>query len=308
MDSQILNDIVSAFVQALQAGTATLTSYSFPLLLMAATLAFYFQVGPQLAQGGIGVADTLGSFLLLLLKIGIVYWIVLSLPDLANAAFDTFVQWGAAASGGSFTRASFFSPGEVVDMGFRVGRPLRDFFTSVGAWLGGNTNWATLLVYFLAYWITVAGFFFLALALMMTIIEFNLAVMAGTVLIPWAVFPALAFLAETSIGLIVGSLVRVLFTAALVGLARPLFRSLTPHLSSGQDPTWYSAVLCGGVSLIFTILAWVIPARAAALAGRVSLALGAGDVIAGVATTTRLVSLPFRAAIRGASRLITRGA
>ena len=122
MDAQLLNDIVSAFTQALQAGTTALTSYSFPLLAIAATLAFYFQVGPQLAQGGIGVAETLGSLLLLMLKMCIVYWIVLYLPDLMQAAFDTFIFWGATASGGSFTRASFLSPGELVDLGFRIGR------------------------------------------------------------------------------------------------------------------------------------------------------------------------------------------
>src|SRR5260370_27341784 len=106
MDAQILNDIVSAFVQALQAGTTTLTSYAFPLLAITATVAFYFQIGPQLAQGGVGLGDAVASLLLLVLKIGVVYWIILYLPDLADAAFRTFVQWGAAA-GGTLTRATF---------------------------------------------------------------------------------------------------------------------------------------------------------------------------------------------------------
>src|SRR5262249_18402997 len=133
MDAQVLNDIVSTFLQALQAGTTTLTSYAFPLLAITATIAFYLQVGPQLAQGGVGMGDALASLLLLVLKIGLLYWVILHLPDLADAAFRTFIQWGAAAGGG-VTRADFLSPGEIVATGFRVARPIRDFTDNLWSW------------------------------------------------------------------------------------------------------------------------------------------------------------------------------
>src|SRR6266404_5644982 len=115
MTAQLLNDIVNAFVAAIEAGTVTLGQYSFGLLAIAATLAFYFQVGPQVASGGTGVGDALAGFLLLAIKIGVIYWLVLHLPDLARAAFDTFAQWGASVSGGGFTRQNFVSPAEIGD-------------------------------------------------------------------------------------------------------------------------------------------------------------------------------------------------
>src|SRR5215831_11376933 len=101
--------------------------------------------------------------------------------------------------------------------------------------------------------------------MMMTILEFNLAAMVAAVLLPWGVFPALAFFSEFVIAWLTGTLVRVLLTAAMVGLGLPLFRTLQFTLSSGGDPTFYSGVLVGGSALLFATLAWVLPARAAAI-------------------------------------------
>ncbi len=305
MSAQILNDIVSAFVQALQAGTTTLTSYAFPLLAITATVAFYFQVGPQLAHGSVGVADTLASLLLLVLKIGILYWIILYLPDLADAAFRTFLQWGGAA-GGTVTTATLLSPAEIIDTGFRVARPIREFTDNVWSWLSQNP--AMLISYSLSYYAIVFAFMLVALGMALTIIEFNLAVMAGVILIPWGIFPALAFLGEFAFGWITGGLVRALVTAAMVGVGLPLFRGLKLTFSSGGDPTFYSGLVCGAVSLIFAVLAWVVPAKAGNVAGRgVGAALGASDVLAGAATGARFAMLGSQialGAIRGVSSLV----
>ena len=74
------------------------------------------------------------------------------------------------------------------------------------------------------------AFPFVAIALMVTQIEYHLAVMLGAVLIPFGIFGPTAFLTEFCIGWITGSLLRVLVTAVLVGvgfpsLAPPLWRS-----------------------------------------------------------------------------------
>src|SRR5713101_5272797 len=277
MNAQILNDITSAFVNTIEAGTRTLGQLSIPLLAVFAVIALYTQLGPHLASGGVGLSDALGNFLLLVLKIGVFEWLLLHLPDIADAAFRTFVQWGASA-GGNFTAGQFLNPAAVADTGFRLARPIREFTDNFIKWLA-VWDWPTLLLYSLSYYLIVASFMFIALHLMMTIIEFHLAVMVGAVLIPWGVLSATAFLAEFSIGWITGGLVRVLITAGIVGIATPLFAQVRLASSSGQDPTFYSALLAGITSGIFAILAWVIPARAAAIAGRgVSLALDGGTV------------------------------
>ena len=306
MNAQLLNDIVSAFVAALEAGTVTLGQYSFGLLAIAATLAFYFQVGPHVASGGSGAGEALAGFLLLAVKIGIVYWLVLHLPDLARAAFDTFAQWGAAVSGGGFTRQNFVSPAEIVDTGFKIARPLRDFTSNILNFFTNDT-W-TLLAYQVAYYGILIGFFVVALHVMMVIIEFNLAALVATVLLPWAVFPALSFYADFVVAWLTGALVRVLLTAAMVSIGLPLFQGLKFTLSSGGDPTFYSGVLAGGTALMFATLSWVLPSRAAAIAGRgVSLGLTGSDVVAGAATGARFATLGIRlplAAFRTVSPLL----
>ncbi len=306
MNAQILNDITSAFVNAIEAGTRTLGQLSIPLLAVFAVIALYTQLGPQLASGGVGLSDALGNFLLLVLKIGVFEWLLLHLPDIADAAFRTFVQWGASA-GGNFTAGQFLNPAAVADTGFRLARPIREFTDNFIKWLA-VWDWPTLLLYSLSYYLIVASFMFIALHLMMTIIEYHLAVMAGTVLIPWGVLQPTAFFTEFSLGWITGGLVRALVTAALIGIATPLFNQVRFTTSSGGDPTFYSAVLCGLTSGIFAMLAWVVPARAAAMAGRgVSLALNASTILAGAAGGARFAMLAtggVRGAVQGVSTLV----
>src|SRR5712691_106097 len=304
MNAQILNDITSAFVNAIEAGTRTLGQLSIPLLAVFAVIALYTQLGPQLASGGVGLSDALGNFLLLVLKIGVFEWLLLHLPDIADAAFRTFVQWGASA-GGNFTAGQFLNPAAVADTGFRLARPIREFTDNFIKWLA-VWDWPTLLLYSLSYYLIVASFMFIALHLMMTIIEYHLAVMVGTVLIPWGVLQPTAFFTEFSLGWITGGLVRLLVTGAIVGIAVPLFSLVKVATTSGSDPTFYSALVVAITSGIFAILSWVIPGRAAAIAGRgVSLALHGGTIVAGAAGGLRGV-LAVTSAVRGISSLMRR--
>src|SRR5574341_358044 len=145
MNAQILNDITSAFVNAIEAGTRTLGQLSLPLLAICAVIAFYVQLGPQLASGGVSLSDALGNGLLKVLKIGIFYWLLLHLTDLTDAAFRTFVQWVASA-GGTFTTGQFLNPAEVADTGFRLAPPIRTFTDSLVKWMA-VWDWPTLLIY-----------------------------------------------------------------------------------------------------------------------------------------------------------------
>jgi hypothetical protein len=115
-----------------------------------------------------------------------------------------------------------------------------------------------------------------------------------------------AFFTEFSIGWITGGLVRVLVTTAMVGIAQPLFSSLATPLTAGGDPTLYGGLMTALVSLIFAILSWVIPGRAAHIAGRgVSLALTASTVVSSAAGAGR-GALVLTSAIRGVSHMMRR--
>ena len=66
----------------------------------------------------------------------------------------------------------------------------------------------------------------------------------------------------------------------MVGLATPILENAAVKTTAGNDPTWYGGILIAVVSIVYAILSWVIPGRAAHIAGRgVSLALHAGTVL-----------------------------
>jgi type IV secretory pathway TrbL component len=164
----------------------------------------------------------------------------------------------------------------------------------------------TLLGYSAAYWLIVLSFFAVALHLMMVLIEYYMAVMCAAVLIPWGVISVTAFFTEFSIGWITGGLVRVLVTTAMIGVANPLFEGLVVKTTPGGDPTFYGSLVLALGSLLFAILSWVIPGRAASIAGRgVSLALHAGTVLATASGVGRGVLL-VTSAVRGVSQMLRR--
>ena len=146
MNAGILDTITGAFVDALRTGQGALNQYWLPLLLILATIAFYLQLGPMLASGGAGAGDAVGSVLLVSLKIGVFYWLLKNLADLANAALLTFLQWGVAPTGGGVSADTFLAPSKVLDVGFKIGAPIREFTNSFIHW-AGVWNWPMLITY-----------------------------------------------------------------------------------------------------------------------------------------------------------------
>jgi P-type conjugative transfer protein TrbL len=305
MDAGIFDTIVTTFTAALQSGAQTLTASALPLLLVFATIAFYRDMSALTLQGGAGAGDAIAHALLSVVRIGIFYWLVQNILPVTTAAYQTFLQWGAAPATDGVSTQTFLTPSTIVNAGFTLAKSMATYERNL---LGWSAVWSpfTVLSYGLAYWLIVIAFAGIGLHLMMTLIEFYLAVMVSVVLLPWGVLQPTAFFAEFSLGWITGGLVRVLITAALVGLAVPMITNLKLNPSSGGDPTLYSAVLLSLASGVLAIISWVVPARAAAIAGRgVSLALHGGTLVAGAASAGRF-ALAVQGATRGVSSMLRR--
>ena len=301
MTAGALDTIVNAFVQALLAGQMALARYSLGILGFAGIVAWCLALWPALANQEHGLA----AATFVAIRIAVYYWISVSLAAGALALFGTFLQWGTAAGGGGFTAAMFLSPSSMLDAGFRAARPVQDFllhFTGPGVlW-----NAHIIIPYMLAYWITVLSFALIAFHLIVTIIEFHMAVMVGSVLIPWGALHHTAFLAEFGIAWIVAGLIRVLLTASILSIAIPLFATLayTTTPTKFGDPTFYSAAVFAITSAIFAILAWQIPSRASTVGGR-GMALGLTGGMLVPHTMTQVIRAAGSASVRGTSRLLT---
>jgi type IV secretion system protein TrbL len=306
IDGQIFNHISSAFHITLDGAYAALHVYSLGLLAILGLIYFTYAT----AQGMIGftaVGEALGSMLWIVLKIGVFYWLLHVLYDLMwNGAFRTFLQWGLEAGGGNFTLDDFLDPGTIVLNGFRRAYPMKRW---VDGFIGPEVPFylVDIGLFMLAYWITVLAFGFLALAVLVAMIEMKMAIATGGVLIPWAVLTHTAFLGELSISWLVAGLVRILVTAVIMSIAEPLFELLALPLPSlfGPDPTAFQAMSMALASLIFAVLAWVVPNRAAGIGGRgMALALTGESFVAGGVLGYRYLTQLTGGAVRGVSRLL----
>jgi type IV secretion system protein TrbL len=301
MTSTILDDITLAFVGALQTGIGLLALFSLPLLTVLGIIAFYWRLAPQLAAGSAGMSDALASTLLYVVVVGSTYWVLTNIVVIAQAAFDTFFGWGISISG--YAGGNLSQPSIVMDLATQAIAPQKSFIDRLIGW-GKVFDFDHVVNFDVAGWLIWIAMLFLALHQMMILIEWHMSILVSTVLIPWGVFSPTAFLAEVAVGWVGGNLVRLLVTGAFMGIAVPLYQSVaTGNLHAGNgDPSVYGHFLLVAVSIIFAILAWVLPGRAAWLVGR---GLGlTGNPIVGAATGTARFYLLGGSMIRGVSRMI----
>ena len=249
MTSGIFDDITRVFLATLEAGTLSLGAYSLPFLGAFALIGWYWNFGRSLALGGGEMGDALASALLYAVNIGVAYWLLVNLSGMATAAYQTFLQWGLAVGGGA-TAGLLLTPSAVVDLGFQIAKPLQDSANSLTG-LFGIFYIREIFKMDLSAQIITWAFPLVALALMMTQIEYHLAVMLGAILIPFSIFGPTAFLAEFCISWITGCLLRVLLTASIVGIGFPLFSTGTLALTPGGDPTNYSTGIVALVSVLY---------------------------------------------------------
>ena len=117
-------------------------------------------------------------------------------------------------------------PGFVASTGFAASRPLLE---KAGELIGITTffaNFVTIAVLMLAWLIVLLAFFVLSVQLFITIIEFKLTVLAGFVLVPFALFGQTAFLAERVLGNVISSGIKLMVLAIVVGIGASLFGTL----------------------------------------------------------------------------------
>lgn len=86
----------------------------------------------------------------------------------------------------------------------------------------------------LAWVITLFAFFFLAIQLFVTIIEFKLTTLAGFILIPFALWNKTSFLAEKVLGNVVSSGIKLMVLAIIVGIGSTIFGEITSAFKPGE--------------------------------------------------------------------------
>ncbi len=227
------------------------------------------------------------------LYVGFFALLLNNFKGLADIVFQSFAGLGLKASGASLTAADLMRPGFVASTGFTASRPLIE---KAGELIGITTffsNFVTIAVLMLAWLIVLLAFFVLSVQLFITIIEFKLTVLAGFVLVPFALFGHTAFLAERVLGNVISSGIKLMVLAIVVGIGSSLFGTLIRPTGEVTLTQAASAILA---AIAVFGLAIFVPGIAAGLVSGAP-QLGAG---AAVATTAALGGTAVAGGLLGA--------
>jgi type IV secretory pathway TrbL component len=298
----LIDKVVGSFLGAIQAGTLAVAPFGLGGLAILALIAYGTRQWPLVMSSGAGLGDVLASFLLLVLGLGITLWIVTTIIPMGDALFQAALTIGLHAAGSPVTANQLRSPSFLLSMHKIVTKPLETFIlahTGVAFLFNGPTVISFWLAE-LAIYITFVG---IALHVALIQIEFYVAILTASVLLPCVVLTSSTFLGEWVVGWVLGCTTRVLLISAIAAIGVPLFQGLALAPGGGGDPTWVEALGVVAGSVLFGILAWFIPGRAANLVGS---GLGlSGSLIAGAAASSARGLLLLQNLAQQAQRVIS---
>ena len=173
----------------------------------------------------------MAKFIKKVLYIGVFAYVIGNFAFLATVIFDSFAGLGLQATGTSMTAADLMRPGYIASTGFDAAAPILDTIKELTGPVAFFVNIVLIVVLFLAWLITLFAFFFLAIQLFVTIIEFKLTTLAGFVLVPFALWNKTSFLAERVLGNVVSSGIKVMVLAIIIGIGSTLFTEVTAGLA-----------------------------------------------------------------------------
>jgi len=203
----------------------------------------YWAMGPD--------SNVIGKFLKKVMYVGVFALIITNFSFLAGIIFESFGALGLKASGSTLTAADLMRPGFVAATGFEAAHPLLNEVGELTGPVGFFTNFVTITILMLAWLITLFAFFFVAIQLFVTILEFKLTTIAGFILIPFALWNKTSFLAEKVLGNIVASGIKLMVLAVIIGIGSTIFGELTAAFVPG-DVTLEDAasVILGSLSIL----------------------------------------------------------
>ena len=288
--------------------------------LLAPDVAFLtaFLIGIDIVLAGLFWAmgpdnNIVATFIKKVLYVGFFALVLNNFAFLADVIFRSFAQLGLNATGGTITAADLLRPGFVANTGFTAGHPLLTEIGNLTGPVGFFTNFVTIAIMFLAWMITLFAFFFLAIQLFVTVIEFKLTTLAGFVLIPFALWNKTSFLAERVLGNVVASGIKLMVLGVIVGIGSTLFGSVTAEIAPGAVTLEDAAtVILASLALlalgifgpgIATGLVSGAPQLGAGAVAGTAAGVGAGAVAGGM-----VASAGARAATSGATSVIRSGA
>ena len=171
--------------------------------------------------------SVIGKFLKKVMYVGVFALIITNFSYLANIIFDSFGGLGLRATTTTLTAKDLMRPGFIANTGFEAAHPIIGQIGELTGPVKFFHNIVLIFALFLAWIITMFAFFFLAIQLFVTILEFKLTTLAGFILIPFALWNKTSFLAEKVLGNVVASGIKLMVLAIIVGIGTTIFGDIT---------------------------------------------------------------------------------
>lgn len=231
-DLNVIDSFMASFITYIDSGFGLLggnvSFLSRTLIALDITLAGLFW-----ALGG--EDNVLGRLIRKILYVGAFAFILNSFSTLSTIIFNSFVQAGLTAGGGTITAADLLKPGRLAGTGFTAAWPLLQQVNQYSGFTSVFENLLTIVVLLVAWIIVILAFFILAVQMFVTILEFKLTSLAGFILVPFALWNRTSFLAERVLGNVVSSGIKVMVLAVIVGVGSNYFTQFTTALQ-GHEP------------------------------------------------------------------------
>jgi len=181
--------------------------------------------------------SVIGKFLKKVMYVGVFALIITNFSALSTIIFNSFGGLGLEATATSLTVDDLLRPGFIANTGYEAAHPLLDEISRLSGPVKFFTNIVLIAVLALAWIITLFAFFFLAIQLFVTIIEFKLTTLAGFILIPFALWNKTSFLAEKVLGNVVASGIKLMVLAIIIGIGSTIFGDITAAFGAPVDPS-----------------------------------------------------------------------
>jgi len=183
-----------------------------------------------------------------LTAIGFYVYLILNMHTVSRAIILSFGKYGLNASGNAITINDLLNPSAIIDFGFTCVKPL---FGSLGGWTIFTKPVSNVFAGLSSIFI-LAAFFAIGINLFLVIVEFYVFSMCSIIMIPFAIFRPLAYLAERSIGGLFVMGIRLMVLAFIISVTYHLLQSL----ALPDNPTYrqlFSTFLCAGTIAFLSI-------------------------------------------------------
>lgn len=287
--TNFLNDLLTFFQQHSIIGMMALQPYAQQLVCVLAILdlctTWTLYDGEMRMSAMTSKVIKVGFFLFL-----IVYW-----DQINSAILQSFQYAGLTAAGVPINSTELIRPSGILDLGFKAAAELLEDFHKTSILSGGGLGKCSMDL--LSVVITLGAFFFMALQVLITKIEFNVFASIGVILLPFGAIRYTSFLFQRVVSAVFSFGVKLMVIFFILGL----FNSLAGDVKAISATSDFSTML--KISLSYAALAfltWRLPNLAASMMnGQPS--MDAEDVLGGARGTGTAAAAAMTGGVGGAA-------